>query len=748
YALTHNPTIYDSLVKQFWRTASVITLADETQEIKATIDSKVYTITEASIRTQLQLADALGIHMMPNDDIISGMRRLGSKSGGWDQFGSNIAVAMICLSTGQVFNFSKLIFDGMLSNMKSRTKFLMYPRFLQMILDVETENKHPYLATSITKKIFANMRRGFQGVPRPLLPAMLVAEQEAEGAEQEIQGGEQAEPKPEPEPDMKHSYSTPSPHQSPQPSHATGSLSVEDLFQLVASQKPGPKGIKRYIRRKVLPGKIKFDEVSTDFEVSIGIDTGVNTGEVNTCGQDVNTGSINVSTASAPVNTGSISVSTASVLVSTGVEAVSTDSTRVSIPSPLRPRREGKAQMTEEDEPTPKKTKLQILQEEASLAEALRLQQFDDEERAKQIHLDSLYAQRLAEEQELSEQQQQRKAQVQFEAQYYSQDNWDIIRAKLEANAELTKSIMRGDLQGEDFASRMVELISERKKKFAEERARAKRNKPMTQSQLRSYMSNFLKNQGTWKLAQLKKFSFDEVKAEFEKLVKQVDEFEPINFKVTKEDLKRFGKELQSKVVKKQKTTHDEAQVPAEEKIEEEKTPKKTGKRVKSIARKVPDEDKEGDYEPLDSRFPIIDWRTVNLGTAPQFDEGKEPDDLYQNMITRSNGSKRFFSNLMTMPSRIDKEDLNAIHRMVMDKYRENEPEGFDRILWSDLRVMYNPSPDDALYPLERSVLSQMLDLELQAKEESETALELIKFIKKQIDEMDLEMTKGDEKDA
>ncbi|GKD94533.1 hypothetical protein Tco_1374370, partial [Tanacetum coccineum] len=436
YALTHNPTIYDSLVKQFWRTASVITLADETQEIKATIDSKVYTITEASIRTQLQLADALGIHMMPNDDIISGMRRLGSKSGGWDQFGSNIAVAMICLSTGQVFNFSKLIFDGMLSNMKSRTKFLMYPRFLQMILDVETENKHPYLATSITKKIFANMRRGFQGVPRPLLPAMLVAEQEAEGAEQEIQGGEQAEPRSlsiedlcqlvpqlmeridHLEKDLKDTKQTfgttiltlgrksqdDESLYSPtrETSKPSGEAQEKDLsptileaaqiLSKVASQKPEPKGIKKYIRRKALPGKIKFEEVSTAFEVSTGIDIGVSTGEVNTGGQNVNTGSISVSTASAPVNTGSISVSTASVLVSTGVETVSTDSTRVSTLSPPRSRREGKAPMTAEDEPAPKKTKIQILQEEASLAEAFRLQQVDDEERAKQIYLDSLYS--------------------------------------------------------------------------------------------------------------------------------------------------------------------------------------------------------------------------------------------------------------------------------------------------------------------------------------------------------------------
>ncbi|GJR20381.1 putative ribonuclease H-like domain-containing protein [Tanacetum coccineum] len=50
YALTHNPTIYDSLVKQFWQTATVRTLANGTQQLVASIDSKEYTITEASVR--------------------------------------------------------------------------------------------------------------------------------------------------------------------------------------------------------------------------------------------------------------------------------------------------------------------------------------------------------------------------------------------------------------------------------------------------------------------------------------------------------------------------------------------------------------------------------------------------------------------------------------------------------------------------------------------------------------------------
>ncbi|GJT70501.1 hypothetical protein Tco_1029787 [Tanacetum coccineum] len=87
--------------------------------------------------------------------------------------------------------------------------------------------------------------------------------------------------------------------------------------------------------------------------------------------------------------------------------------------------------------------------------------------------------------------------------------------------------------------------------------ARAKRNKPITQSQLRAYMMNYLKNQGTWKLSQLKILSFEEVKEEFDKLVKQVESFAPINFEATKDSLKRFGEELQTKTSKRLKS--DEA---------------------------------------------------------------------------------------------------------------------------------------------------------------------------------------------
>ncbi|GJX59274.1 hypothetical protein Tco_0290664 [Tanacetum coccineum] len=173
---------------------------------------------------------------------------------------------------------------------------------------------------------------------------------------------------------------------------------------------------------------------------------------------------------------------------------VSTGSTKFdSGTTSKRGQREGKATMVEEDIQATHKTKEQMRQEKAGLEEAIKFQAQLDEEVAKQIHLDKM------------------------------------------------------------IAKRMAEMVKERKKHFAEERAKEKRNKPMTQSQLRIYMSNYLKNQGTWKLSQLKKLKTEEIKEEFDKLVQQIDTFVPINLETIKAKLKRYGEELQIKTSKKQK---------------------------------------------------------------------------------------------------------------------------------------------------------------------------------------------------
>ncbi|GKF11888.1 hypothetical protein Tco_0049814, partial [Tanacetum coccineum] len=109
--------------------------------------------------------------------------------------------------------------------------------------------------------------------------------------------------------------------------------------------------------------------------------------------------------------------------VNTGIEEVSTGSTKVdSGTASKRGQREGNAPMIEEDIQATHKTKEQMRQDEVGLEEAIKLQAQLDEEVAKQIHLDKMIAKIMAEEEALTKQQKKRKAQVQFEAQFYTEE--------------------------------------------------------------------------------------------------------------------------------------------------------------------------------------------------------------------------------------------------------------------------------------------------------------------------------------
>ncbi|GKA47823.1 hypothetical protein Tco_0740781, partial [Tanacetum coccineum] len=243
----------------------------------------------------------------------------------------------------------------------------------------------------------------------------------------------------------------------------------------------------------------------------------------------------------------------------------------------------------------------------------------------------------------------------------------DAIRAKLEANAELTKDVLGKDLPEQDFAKRMVEMVNQRKKHFAEERAKAKRNKPMTQSLLRIYMSNYLKNQGTWKISQLKKLKFEEIKEikeEFDKLVQQIDTFVPINLEATKAKLKRYGEELQTKTLKKQR--FDDKYVPA----------------IREKVAKSAQEDSETDKE--------------------ESVEAMNPTPL----TTKSD----IYMSFGAMVKDFTRKDVIELYRLVMQKYGTNRPEdAYDRVLWSDLKTMFDPPlNEDAIWslPLQQKMIS------------------------------------------
>ncbi|GKB01736.1 hypothetical protein Tco_0829780 [Tanacetum coccineum] len=205
------------------------------------------------------------------------------------------------------------------------------------------------------------------------------------------------------------------------------------------------------------------------------------------------------------------------------------------------------------------------------------------------------------------------------------------------------------------------------------------------------------------------------------------------------------------------------AEVQEESKEEESKKKRKLGTRKKMKSRKrryiqntseddsdkendelrshltiVPDEEKEVDYEILDIKYHIKEWKTKCLGTKPQTDQAEHFEEINQNVVIRSNGQKRYFSTLMRVLSIFDREDLNAVYQLVMDRFQDEIPEGFDRVLWGDLMVMFNPDDENEFwnsqldwtikkYPLRKEVLVQMLKLKLESEEDSTMALELIR---------------------
>nr|GEV31004.1 hypothetical protein [Tanacetum cinerariifolium] len=109
---------------------------------------------------------------------------MSAKRTSWNEFSSSMVSAVICLSTGRKFNFSKYIFDSLVRNVDSSLKFYMYPRFLQLMIRAQvgvlSSHTTKYSFGALTQKVFANMRsvgKGFSGVETPLFEGMLVPQQ-------------------------------------------------------------------------------------------------------------------------------------------------------------------------------------------------------------------------------------------------------------------------------------------------------------------------------------------------------------------------------------------------------------------------------------------------------------------------------------------------------------------------------------------------------------------------------------------
>ncbi|GKE28171.1 hypothetical protein Tco_1443555, partial [Tanacetum coccineum] len=273
YALTKKPDVYISFITQFWRSAEATNDDNGEVQITATIDGHSMTLTEASLRRHLKLDDHDGITSIPNSEIFEQLALMGyhtdsdkltfqkgafspqwrflihnilhclsPKKTAWEQFSSSIATAVICLATNRKYNFSRMIFEHMVSNISIPHKFLMYHRFIQICLDMQRnqlqQHSRTYHVPSLSIKVFSNMKRptkGYSGKEVALFPTMLdVTEPSTSPSRITSSPSPSPSPSHEPEPSFEHS-----------PDHITAAVTQPSPTQPSLTQpsltQPSPK---------------------------------------------------------------------------------------------------------------------------------------------------------------------------------------------------------------------------------------------------------------------------------------------------------------------------------------------------------------------------------------------------------------------------------------------------------------------------------------------------------------------------
>nr|GEY78121.1 hypothetical protein [Tanacetum cinerariifolium] len=144
YALTVNPHIYVSCIKQFWNIVTV-KQSNDVIRLQALVDRKKVVLTETVIRDVLRLDDAEGVDCLPNEEIFAGLARMGyekpstkltfykaffssqwkflihtilqsmsAKHTSWNEFSSAMASAVICLVGKGCSGVETPLFKGML----------------------------------------------------------------------------------------------------------------------------------------------------------------------------------------------------------------------------------------------------------------------------------------------------------------------------------------------------------------------------------------------------------------------------------------------------------------------------------------------------------------------------------------------------------------------------------------------------------------------------------------------------------
>ncbi|GKD09344.1 hypothetical protein Tco_1189029 [Tanacetum coccineum] len=129
----------------------------------------------------------------------------------------------------------------------------------------------------------------------------------------------------------------------------------------------------------------------------------------------------------------------------------------------------------------------------------------------------------------------------------------------------------------------------------------------------------------------------------------------------------------------------------------------------------------------------IVNWEYILLDMT-------EAKDSEVCKITRADGTSSFPGDFQALLRRLDRQDLFQLYSLVQERYKHSSIKGHDLDLWGDLKMMFDSNEEVDIWlnqhywellrqevSTEEGILKKMINLKIEAEEESDMASELIK---------------------
>ncbi|GKE10778.1 hypothetical protein Tco_1414329 [Tanacetum coccineum] len=210
-------------------------------------------------------------------------------------------------------------------------------------------------------------------------------------------------------------------------------------------------------------------------------------------------------------------------------------------------------------------------------------------------------------------------------------------------------------------------------------RYHALQNRPYSVAEVRKNMVMYLKNQAGYKQSYFKGMKYEEIRPIFEKVWDQTHTFVPMDSEDKEKDSEKKGSRKKS-LARKRAGEKQSEESTKRQKIEDDVEKEE----LKAYLDLVPREEFAMEIESLATKYPIVDWKTHVL-----------TENFMYYQIFRADGSFKNYKIFSEMLDDFDRQDVLDLHRLVKARYMTSSPEGYDLMLWGDLKILFEPDEED-----------------------------------------------------